>query len=53
MIFFLCSENTKNILVECVASNLKHKELAASYGARLPSSSGRILLQSVPGMHLI
>lgn len=45
-------ENTKNILVECVASNLKHKELSASYGARLPSSSGRILLQSVPGTEL-
>ncbi|MBA0772682.1 hypothetical protein Gotri_008021, partial [Gossypium trilobum] len=45
-------ENTKNILVECVASNLKHKELNASYGARLPSSSGRILLQSVPGTEL-
>lgn len=45
-------ENTKNILVECVASNLKHKKLSASYGARLPSSSGRILLQSVPGTEL-
>ncbi|XP_039036876.1 uncharacterized protein LOC120173907 isoform X1 [Hibiscus syriacus] len=45
-------ENTKNILVECVASHLKHRELTASYGARLPSSSGRILLQSVPGTEL-
>ncbi|XVE92899.1 hypothetical protein REPUB_Repub01dG0143300 [Reevesia pubescens] len=45
-------ENTKNILVECVASHLKHKKLTASYGARLTSSSGRILLQSVPGTEL-
>ncbi|XWS54330.1 hypothetical protein CRYUN_Cryun10bG0080700 [Craigia yunnanensis] len=45
-------ENTKNILVECVVSHLKHKELTASYGARLTSSSGRILLQSVPGTEL-
>ncbi|XVF44539.1 hypothetical protein PTKIN_Ptkin02bG0132600 [Pterospermum kingtungense] len=45
-------EDTKNILVECVASHLKHKKLTASYGARLTSSSGRILLQSVPGTEL-
>ncbi|KAK8521143.1 hypothetical protein V6N12_005054 [Hibiscus sabdariffa] len=45
-------ESTKNILVECVASHLKHKEITASYGARLPSSNGRILLQSVPGTEL-
>ncbi|WRX13684.1 ATPase [Theobroma cacao] len=45
-------ENTKNILVECVASHLKHKNLTTSYGARLASSSGRILLQSVPGTEL-
>ncbi|XWS39569.1 hypothetical protein CRYUN_Cryun18bG0066500 [Craigia yunnanensis] len=45
-------ENTKNILVECVASYLKHKELTSSYVARLTSSSGRILLQSVPGTEL-
>ena len=44
-------ENTKNILVECVASHLKHK-LTAFYGARLTSSSGRILLQSVPSTKL-
>ena len=52
LFFFLCSENTKNILVECVASHLKHKKLTASYGARLTSSSGRILLQSVPSTKL-
>lgn len=45
-------ENTKNILVECVASHLRHKKLTASYGSRLTSSSGRILLQSVPGTEL-
>uniref|UniRef100_A0A6N2MXH0 Uncharacterized protein n=1 Tax=Salix viminalis TaxID=40686 RepID=A0A6N2MXH0_SALVM len=45
-------EHTKNILVECVASHLKHKKCTTSYGARLSSSSGRIMLQSVPGTEL-
>lgn len=45
-------EHTKNILVECAASHLKHKKFTASYGARLMSSSGRILLQSIPGTEL-
>ncbi|KAG6708019.1 peroxisomal ATPase pex6-like [Carya illinoinensis] len=45
-------EHTKNILVECAASHLKHKKFTASYGARLTTSSGRILLQSVPGTEL-
>ncbi|XVE49752.1 hypothetical protein DITRI_Ditri01bG0106500 [Diplodiscus trichospermus] len=49
---YYINENTKNILVECVSSHLKHKKLTASYGARLTSSSGRILLQSVPGTEL-
>ena len=44
-------ENTKNILVECVVSHLKHK-LTAFHGARLTSLSGRILLQSVPSTKL-
>lgn len=45
-------EHTKNLLVECAASHLKHKECATSYGARLTSSSGRILLQGSPGTEL-
>ncbi|XP_029123804.1 uncharacterized protein [Elaeis guineensis] len=45
-------EHTKNLLVECVSSHLKHKSFASSYGARLTSSTGRILLQSVPGTEL-
>ncbi|XP_044489590.1 uncharacterized protein LOC123213989 [Mangifera indica] len=45
-------EYTKNLLVECVASHLKHKKFAASFGGRLSSSSGRILLRSVPGTEL-
>lgn len=45
-------EHTKNLLVECAASHLKHKKFTLSYGARLASSSGRILLQSVPGTEL-
>ncbi|KAL4638268.1 hypothetical protein ACB092_03G135100 [Castanea dentata] len=45
-------EHTKNLLVECAASHLKHKKFTTSFGARLMSSSGRILLQSVPGSEL-
>ncbi|CAN0909876.1 Outer mitochondrial transmembrane helix translocase [Linum grandiflorum] len=45
-------ETTKNVLLECVASHLKCKNLATSYGSRLTSSSGRILLQSSPGTEL-
>ncbi|KAG5223040.1 AAA+ ATPase domain-containing protein [Salix suchowensis] len=45
---YYINEHTKNILVECVASHLKHKKCTTSYGARLSSSSGRIMLQSVP-----
>lgn len=45
----LYSEHTKNMLVECAASHLKHKDCAAAYGSGLTSSSGRILLQSIPG----
>lgn len=49
---YYIEEHTKNLLVECAASHLKHKKFATSYGARLSSSSGRILLQTVPGMEL-
>ncbi|XP_050275881.1 uncharacterized protein LOC126717928 isoform X1 [Quercus robur] len=45
-------EHTKNLLVECAASHLKHKKFTTSFGARLTSSSGRVLLQSVPGTEL-
>lgn len=45
-------EHTKNVLVECVASHLKHKKVTVAYGGRLSSSSGRILLQSIPGTEL-
>ncbi|KAJ6353502.1 hypothetical protein OIU76_002508 [Salix suchowensis] len=49
---YYINEHTKNTLVECVSSHLKHKKCTSSYGARLTSSSGRILLQSVPGTEL-
>ncbi|KAL3583943.1 hypothetical protein D5086_015004, partial [Populus alba] len=49
---YYINEHTKNTLVECVASHLKHKKCTTSYGARLTSSSGRIMLQSVPGTEL-
>ncbi|CAN6484765.1 unnamed protein product [Victoria cruziana] len=45
-------ENTKNILIECASTHLKHQKFAAHYGSRLSSSSGRILLQSAPGTEL-
>ncbi|MFS7944269.1 putative AAA+ ATPase domain, ATPase, AAA-type, core, AAA ATPase, AAA+ lid domain-containing protein [Helianthus anomalus] len=45
-------ENSKNLLVECAASHLKNKKFTTTYGSRLDSSSGRILLQSVPGTEL-
>ncbi|GFP92354.1 ATPase family aaa domain-containing protein 1-a [Phtheirospermum japonicum] len=45
-------EHTKNLLVECTASHLKHKKFTTDYGGRLNSSSGRILLQSIPGTEL-
>lgn len=45
-------EHTKNVLMECVASHLKHKKVTVAYGGRLSSSSGRILLQSIPGTEL-
>ncbi|KAF8021727.1 hypothetical protein BT93_G2005 [Corymbia citriodora subsp. variegata] len=49
---YYINEHTKNTLVECAASHMKHKKINSSYGARLNSSSGRILLQSVPGTEL-
>ncbi|WCJ40037.1 P-loop containing nucleoside triphosphate hydrolases superfamily protein [Euphorbia peplus] len=49
---YYVNEHTKSVLVECVSSHLKNKKCSVSYGARLSSSSGRILLQSVPGTEL-
>lgn len=45
-------EHTKSLLVDCASSHLKNKKFTSAYGSRLPSSSGRILLQSVPGTEL-
>ncbi|KAI3501990.1 hypothetical protein L1887_30020 [Cichorium endivia] len=45
-------EHSKNLLVECAASHLKNKKITTTYGSRLDSSSGRILLQSIPGTEL-
>uniref|UniRef100_A0A2P2LCR6 Uncharacterized protein LOC8286329 isoform X2 n=1 Tax=Rhizophora mucronata TaxID=61149 RepID=A0A2P2LCR6_RHIMU len=49
---YYINEHAKSVLVECVASHLKHKKVTDSYGARLISSSCRILLQSIPGTEL-
>ncbi|KAK7258075.1 hypothetical protein RIF29_32494 [Crotalaria pallida] len=46
------NEHTKNLLVECAASHLRHDKFASAFGTRLASSSGRILLQSIPGTEL-
>ncbi|CAJ1933826.1 unnamed protein product [Sphenostylis stenocarpa] len=46
------NENTKNLLVECATSHLRHNKFASTFGTRLSSSSGRILLQSIPGTEL-
>lgn len=48
-LWLFVSEHTKSLLVDCASSHLKHKKFTSAYGSRLPSSSGRILLQSVPG----
>ncbi|KAL7098530.1 hypothetical protein ACP275_09G023200 [Erythranthe tilingii] len=45
-------EHTKNLLLECTASHLKHNKFTTDYGGSLTSSSGRILLQSIPGTEL-
>jgi len=45
----LVSQNARQLLSECVASHLRHKDVALEYGSGLQSSSGRILLQSLPG----
>nr|XP_011463449.1 PREDICTED: uncharacterized protein LOC101293086 isoform X2 [Fragaria vesca subsp. vesca] len=45
-------EPTKTLLMECAAAHLKHKKFTSTYGSRLTSSSGRILLQSAPGTEL-
>ncbi|KAK9691416.1 hypothetical protein RND81_09G195400 [Saponaria officinalis] len=49
---YFLHEHTKSLLVECVSSHLKHNKFASGYGAQLSSSSGRILLQSIPGTEL-
>ncbi|KAK7312227.1 hypothetical protein VNO77_35941 [Canavalia gladiata] len=46
------NEHAKNLLIECAASHLRHNKFASSFGTRLTSSSGRILLQSIPGTEL-
>ncbi|XP_050375400.1 uncharacterized protein LOC126792927 isoform X1 [Argentina anserina] len=49
---YYIDEPTKNLLMECAAAHLKHNKCTSTYGARLTSSSGRILLQSAPGTEL-
>ncbi|XP_012572706.1 uncharacterized protein [Cicer arietinum] len=46
------NEHSKNLLMECAASHLRHNKFTKSYGTHLASSSGRILLQSIPGTEL-
>uniref|UniRef100_A0A0E0L9J9 AAA+ ATPase domain-containing protein n=1 Tax=Oryza punctata TaxID=4537 RepID=A0A0E0L9J9_ORYPU len=46
---YYVDENARQLLSECVASHLRHKDVALEYGSRLQSSAGRILLQSLSG----
>uniref|UniRef100_A0A0D9WNI6 AAA+ ATPase domain-containing protein n=1 Tax=Leersia perrieri TaxID=77586 RepID=A0A0D9WNI6_9ORYZ len=49
---YYVDENARQLLSECVASHLRHKDVTLEYGSRLQSSGGRILLQSLPGTEL-
>ncbi|KAG2610671.1 uncharacterized protein LOC120703099 isoform X2 [Panicum virgatum] len=49
---YYVDQNARQLLSECVASHLRHKDVALEYGSGLQSSSGRILLQSLPGTQL-
>ncbi|KAL6861777.1 hypothetical protein ACP4OV_017477 [Aristida adscensionis] len=49
---YYVDQNAKELLSECVASHLRHKDVALEYGSGLQSASGRILLQSLPGTEL-
>ncbi|KAJ4813991.1 P-loop containing nucleoside triphosphate hydrolases superfamily protein [Rhynchospora pubera] len=49
---YYLDETTKSLLMECVASHLKHKDFTSLYGSRLTSSGERILLRSFPGTEL-
>ncbi|KAG2605364.1 hypothetical protein PVAP13_4NG079600 [Panicum virgatum] len=49
---YYVDQNTRQLLSECVASHLQHKDVTLEYGSGLQSSSGRILLQSLPGTEL-
>ncbi|VAI60746.1 unnamed protein product [Triticum turgidum subsp. durum] len=49
---YYVNENVRELLRECTASHLRHKGITSEYGSRLPSSGGRIVLQSLPGTEL-
>ncbi|KQK01924.1 uncharacterized protein LOC100831043 isoform X2 [Brachypodium distachyon] len=49
---YYVNENARQLLRECTDSHLRHKGVTSEYGSRLPSSGGRILLQSSPGTEL-
>ncbi|XP_039819575.1 uncharacterized protein LOC120681949 [Panicum virgatum] len=49
---YYVDQNARQLLSECVASHLRHKDVALEYGSGLQSSSGGILLQSLPGTEL-
>ncbi|KAJ1258686.1 hypothetical protein BS78_10G094600 [Paspalum vaginatum] len=49
---YYVDSDVRQLLSECVASHLQHKNVAMGYGSGLRSCSGRILLQSFPGTEL-
>ncbi|KAF2925900.1 uncharacterized protein [Oryza sativa Japonica Group] len=49
---YYVDEDARQLLSDCVAAHLRHKDVALEYGSRLQSSGGRILLQSLSGTEL-
>uniref|UniRef100_A0A0E0DZC2 AAA+ ATPase domain-containing protein n=1 Tax=Oryza meridionalis TaxID=40149 RepID=A0A0E0DZC2_9ORYZ len=49
---YYVDEDARQLLRDCVAAHLRHKDIALEYGSRLQSSGGRILLQSLSGTEL-
>ncbi|WVZ81892.1 hypothetical protein U9M48_029222 [Paspalum notatum var. saurae] len=49
---YFVDSNVRQLLSECVASHLQHKNLALEYGSGLQSCGGRILLRCFPGTEL-
>ncbi|CAL5052000.1 unnamed protein product [Urochloa decumbens] len=49
---YYVDQNVRQLLSECVAAQLRRRDVALEYGSGLQSASGRILLQSLTGTEL-